>query len=135
MANIQVRVDDARLRALIARAPGRVDDAVAATAFEGERLIKQSFGTGSKGRTYRRAGRSHTASAPGSPPAVDTGRLRAGIYVYRAQAFTQVISTGDTEYAAALEYGTRKMAARPYMTPMARELERILPERLRGIVE
>lgn len=62
----------------------------------------------------------HRASAPGEPPAPDTGRLRAA-----TQADEQVRRDGDdlvgrvvanTEYAAALEVGTERMAARPFLS-------------------
>ena len=132
--SVRITIDDARLRALIQQTPGRADDLVAAAAFEGERIVKTSFGSGSRGRTYRRAGRSHTASVPGSPPAVDTGKLRAGIYVYKPAMFRRIISTGDTQYAAALEFGTRNISPRPYMTPMARQLERIFPELMERLI-
>ncbi len=39
---------------------------------------KESMKPGS-GKEYKRKGKIHTASAPGEPPAVDTGRLRASI--------------------------------------------------------
>jgi len=39
---------------------------------------KESMKPGS-GKEYKRKGKIHTASAPGQPPAVDTGRLRASI--------------------------------------------------------
>lgn len=62
----------------------------------------------------------HRASAPGEPPAPDTGRLRAA-----TQADEQVRREGDdlvgrvvanTEYALALEKGTERMAARPFLS-------------------
>lgn len=62
----------------------------------------------------------HRASAPGEPPAPDTGRLRAA-----TQADPEVRRDGDdlvgrvvanTEYALPLEKGTERMAARPYLS-------------------
>src|SRR5574343_442459 len=43
-----------------------------------ETEIKVSMRSGS-GRVYKHGGRTHIASAPNQPPAVDTGRLRASI--------------------------------------------------------
>jgi len=62
----------------------------------------------------------HTASAPGDPPAVDTGALRASI-------LSREINDGATvsshmEYAVYLELGTSKMAPRPVWIPVAREV-------------
>lgn len=62
----------------------------------------------------------HRASAPGQPPAPDTGRLRAA-----TQADPQVRTDGpdivgrvvaNTEYALPLEVGTERVAARPYLS-------------------
>lgn len=122
--DIRVEFDVSKLDRIISISPAKGEEAIAALAFEGERIVKLSFGTGKAGRTYVRGGVTHTASAPGSPPAIDTGKLMNAIYVKPMGRLRKAISTGDTEYAAALEYGTTKMAARPFMRPMARELER-----------
>jgi hypothetical protein len=123
-ANINVRLDTRALEQLLARAPQDVEDALDAVAFEGERIVKMSFGTGPAGRTYNIRGVSHTASAPGSPPNIDTGKLMNAIHIKRLGRLRRGISTGDTEYAAGLEYGTTKMAARPFMRPMIERLQR-----------
>ena len=60
-------------------------------------------------------------SAPGEFPAVDTGRLRASI-THRFEEGTggeppaAYVGT-SVEYAADLEFGTSRMAARPFMRP------------------
>jgi HK97 gp10 family phage protein len=62
----------------------------------------------------------HTASAPGEPPAVDTGQLRAsyGHGVERElNGATLSIGTGSP-YAAYLEFGTSKIAPRPHLRPV-----------------
>ena len=68
------------------------------------------------GRMYGR----HRASAPGDPPAVDTGNLRN-----HTQADTQLRYEGgkivgrivaNTAYASALEHGTERIAPRPFMS-------------------
>jgi len=57
----------------------RVMGAIKVGCFMVEGDAKQSMKPGS-GREYRkRGGKIHKASAPGEPPAVDTGRLRASI--------------------------------------------------------
>lgn len=67
----------------------------------------------------------HTASAPGQPPAVDTGTLRASIsYYYDRTTRTCYLGT-PVEYAGYLEFGTKKkngeakMYPRPYFRPAA----------------
>lgn len=70
------------------------------------------------------------ASAPGEPPAVDTGRLRASIIHEIEREFRTWIGTVGTnvEYAPSLEFGTTKMAARPFMLIT---LTRIRPQLIR----
>jgi len=74
------------------------------------------------GRLYKIKGkrskaRDHRASAPGQPPAVDTGRLWSSIGVdVRNDGLAADI--GPTVfYGKYLELGTKKMAPRPFMEP------------------
>lgn len=87
---------------------------------------KRSIARGSKtGRIYRRHGIEHQASAPGEPPATDTGMLIASIVADAVLEGDEIAGFVDAraEYAVHLEYGTRKMAARPFLIP-AVELNR-----------
>jgi len=64
-------------------------------------------------------------SAPGDPPGVDTAALRASITWENTGPHERTISDG-VEYGVYLEYGTEKMAARPWMVPaFARAQERM----------
>jgi HK97 gp10 family phage protein len=93
-----------------------------AGAFVLEGVIKGSMQQTSKGgRTYRRGKKSHTASTPGSPPAIDYGALFNSIQSEREEKGAIVYT--DKEYAPALETGTARMAARPFMRPAADEHE------------
>lgn len=65
------------------------------------------------------SGKNHVPSAPGEPPNEQTGNLRTNITVEQV-APLRVLVSSNARYAAALEYGTSKMAARPYMGPAAR---------------
>lgn len=67
------------------------------------------------GREYRRRGVVHQASAPGEAPATDTGRLAGSARTEydRQQLAGRVIFS--TAYAAALEFGTERMAPRPFL--------------------
>ncbi len=68
------------------------------------------------GRTYRRGTVTHTASAPGSPPAVDTGRLRQSIGIDSSNLSNLKIRVGtNVDYAAFLEFGGRTVAPRPFI--------------------
>src|SRR5690625_1194748 len=78
----------------------------------------------SSGNTYEKytPGRTHTASAPGQPPNTDTGRLAGSIRAVMSGTPTASVDA-LADYAVHLEFGTRDMAARPFMTP-AVEAER-----------
>lgn len=100
------------------------DGAVEKAAIVLEKHIKQTLSQRGTGRRYPRGKKTHQASAPGEPPAVDTGQLRASIRREKAGLFTWRVGTG-LEHAPHLEYGTSKMAPRPFMRPA---LERAIPE-------
>lgn len=61
-------------------------------------------------------------STPGEPPKTDTGALVNSITVENIGSFERSINVG-VDYGPHLEYGTRRMAARPFMGPMALWLE------------
>lgn len=97
---------------------------VLATVEAGARLVlndaNRSIANGPKtGRVYARGNIQHQASAPGEPPATDTGRLiasgRSTAEIRGDTARGLVEYTAD--YAAYLEFGTRKMSPRPYLIP------------------
>lgn len=75
---------------------------------------------GSKtGIIYKRKGkRFHQASAPGQSPASDTGDLVATIRPEKITDFHWRVMVA-IYYAAALEWGTSTMAARPFVRPAA----------------
>lgn len=62
--------------------------------------------------------RTHQASAPGEPPKTDLGGLAMSILVNVSLDDRKVINlVADAPYAVHLEYGTARMAARPFLTP------------------
>jgi len=86
----------------------------------------------STGRLYRKYGprRDHRASAPGQPPATDTGGLvNSGFHELDEPAMETQIGFAKL-YAAMLEYGTRKMAKRPFLLPTVEEWRK----RIAGII-
>src|SRR5690625_2149800 len=90
--------------------------------------------TPSMGRTYVQNTpfyKTHTASAPGDAPNIDTGRLINSLNVTRSGSTSAEVSA-NVEYAAWLELGTTNMKARPFLTP-AVEQER--PKYERGLRE
>jgi HK97 gp10 family phage protein len=64
-------------------------------------------------------GPSNEVSEPGEPPKIKTGRLRASITHRIIYEDAQVVGEVGTnvEYGIYLEYGTSKMAPRPFLGP------------------
>lgn len=68
-------------------------------------------------------GQFHIASAPGQPPAPDSSLLKGRIAIIIEKEFLSFVAQVGTnvEYAVHLEFGTKNMAARPFMlTTLAR---------------
>lgn len=62
------------------------------------------------------SGKGHVPSLPGQPPSADTRRLDGNIETVQVAPLKVEVSS-NAPYSAALEYGTSKMAARPFMGP------------------
>lgn len=56
-------------------------------------------------------------SAPGDPPASDTGFLASNIFLKFAPNGLSATVESSADYSAALEFGTRHMQARPFLQP------------------
>ena len=78
---------------------------------------------GKSGVTYElyNPRRTHTASAAGEPPASDTGYLVNNIYLDIDTDGLGASVESRAEYSSFLEFGTSKMAARPFMQPALEE--------------
>lgn len=77
---------------------------------------------------------SQSPSPVGSPPGVDTGNLKNSVVAVRRGKGWAVIIGAD--YGADLEYGTRKMPARPFVRPAVRRVVNAMNRRdLVDIVE
>ena len=84
---------------------------------------------GKKKRTLRSLG-FHKASAPGDPPAVDTGNLRRSWQTgFRAAkpsprgSFRRMAIGSNVVYARALEFGHGATKPRPYLRPSVRKVQ------------
>lgn len=75
------------------------------------------------GRTYEKYNprRTHTASAAGQPPNTDTGYLANNIFVVFDGDKMGATVESRADYSEALEFGTSKMEARPFMQPALEE--------------
>lgn len=108
-----------------------VEDAISETALvvQGEVIARINQGPAT-GRTYQKYNprRTHQASAPRQAPQSDTGTLAGSVYL---DINPRTATVGSAlAYAAALEYGTRRMAPRPVWAPVADEEAPKLRERL-----
>lgn len=76
--------------------------------------------------------RTHRASAPGDPPAKDTGHLQSSINVTKNERMMIAQITVSADYGAPLEFGTVDMAARPFLRPSIEEHKDELPAGVRN---
>lgn len=108
--------------------PGAMSAQLETIGFLVENELKKEYSKPGSGRTYTRRGVSHQASAPGEPPAPDTGQLRARIHhVVGRDAVGEFVEVGVNDpRAAMLEFGTRHIAPRPaFRTTTARMAEQV----------
>ncbi len=84
----------------------------------------RNIARGSKSGTTRQLynpRRTHTSSAPGEFPASDTGFLVSSIVLDIDTNGLGANVESRADYSQALEFGTSKMAARPFMQPALAE--------------
>lgn len=111
-----------RLQKTLARAHGAAAPTVAEVsndlAMETQAtIIDRMIESPPTGETYERykPRRIHTASSPGQYPRVDTQKLIRSFRIKKATASTPHASLWSvSRYAADLEFGTSRMAARPF---------------------
>jgi hypothetical protein len=95
------------------------------------------------GRVYKRGKVQHRASAPGEPPATDTGRLVSSGHVEPARVTGYTVAatvSWPVDYAAWLEKGWvmkggTHVAARPYARPAVVKLQPAGRDRVRKALE
>jgi hypothetical protein len=119
MITATIKKDTRKLQALIRQAPADIEDRLATAAFDAEAYVIRSFGT--------------SPSAPGSPPGIDTGTLRASIRAEKRARLMWAIVCG-VDYGIHLEYGThRGLLPRPFMLPMALWLQKQMPSYFKDV--
>jgi hypothetical protein len=93
-----------------------LQDLIQRTAVRVQATAVRSIQRGPKsGRRYRRGSKWHQASAPGQAPATDTGALASSVARVDG-TMESAVGTG-LNYGRDLEFGTSKMAARPWLLP------------------
>lgn len=80
------------------------------------------------------SGRGHVASSPGEPPNRDTGHLDTNIEAAKTGPL-EAETRSTASYAAALEFGTSKMAERPYMRPAVKKVMPLVRRQIGKTVE
>lgn len=99
---------------------------------------KKSIAQGQKsGRTYQRRSVTHQASAPGEAPASDTGRLVNSINGELVRGALEAVvraGGGIVKYARMLEFGTIRVAARPFFQPALEGNRAWIVERMKAAV-
>ena len=93
---------------------GRLIKAVGRVLYVGADMIRaEAFRSISAGSV---SGKGHVPSQPGEPPNRDTGVLQAHLRAELVSPLEALVSS-EAPYASALEFGTSRMEARPYMRP------------------
>lgn len=115
-----LRVNFNHIPAIKRAAPHEADRAIAAIAFEGESFAKRNMTV--------------SPSSPGEFPGVDTGTLKNSIHVEPAGLGKRNLVAG-TAYAHYLEFGTSKMAPRPFFQPTVYHLMKIAPDFFRRFLD
>lgn len=138
----EIEWDDVALERLLNDPEGPIGQDMERRAVDVEAHGKRLLSMHGTGRVYRKRKprRIHQASAPGEPPAPDTGLLRAslghvvdvdgrGLHAdigYGLDAESAAERESDTNVAKVAEYlevGTRRMAPRPFLRPSLRAAE------------
>lgn len=116
--------------ATVKRISNELEAGVASMHSLAVRRIQKNSGSG---RIYVRGGVAHTASAPGEYPNTDTGELVRKMGWRSTSALTSIFFA-NAQHARPLEWGTSRMAPRPFMRPTFRELEPRIRTKVRAAV-
>lgn len=125
---VKVILETSRLDRILRRAPANALEANLAAAEEIAKDIRANW-----------SGHYPPASADGEAPAMRSENLDKSVIAVpdeniksgKTKATIQVLAA----YASALEFGTRKMAARPFIRPALKRAEKTFAKHYRGIIE
>ncbi|MBZ9674550.1 hypothetical protein [Mesorhizobium sp. ES1-1] len=138
MNGVTVRGSDKlikQLNQIPLQARAGIGNALAGSVVLLDAYAKQKIqGGGRAGRVYTRRTVSHQASAPGEFPKTDTGQLVSSLF-FRVAADKLSAFFGTTlAHGRYLEYGTSRMAARPWLRPTLKANASAITERVRNAV-
>lgn len=117
--DIEVKIVFNRLPRLSREMEAKVADVVKEHALAAKADMQAQMAQAKSGRWYG----AHQASAPGEAPAIDTSELVNSLGAKALKRLVWMVWAG-AEYAIHLEYGTVKMAARPFMRPAAKRISK-----------
>jgi hypothetical protein len=127
MAIIAARLTHNRFPEIAEKLPREAAKITEKTALRIEETAKTSMAGPKSGRMYG----AHQASAPGESPAIDTSNLANSIGTEAMGGASHMVYAG-TEYALSLEFGSPRVAPRPFLGPAASQEE---PEFLREMAD
>ena len=134
----------AKLRALPVAMRDPIRRAIEASALEVERAAKTSVQRGPKtGRVYKKYNprRTHRASAPGQPPATDTGYLASSVHAWMDPDGLGATVQAHAKYGPYLEYGTenedgtQRIKPRPFLLPAFERKRKRIADRIARVVK
>lgn len=120
-----------RLKAIGTEGVDEVARAIAVSALDVQSQAQRSIQRGARsGVIVTRGGTAHQRSAPGEFPKTDTGRLVSQIsHEIDTDRLGASVGT-NIEYGPYLEFGTRTMAARPWLQPTFERLKGKIRDRI-----
>lgn len=119
--SVKIEILYNNLPKLSAEAHGRAHTAVDKTVHKLDEIVKGSMSP-------------NGPSSPGQPPAIDTGNLVNSLQIDWEHDLLALYGP-EADYGVHLEYGTRRMAARPYMRPAAEKVRPGFLEAMKQIVK
>jgi HK97 gp10 family phage protein len=103
---------------------------VASAAKVHDEASKSLTGGKKTGKIYKRGNKTHQSSAAGEAPASDTGTLVQSLSFYNFKEKLEATVVSRLEYAKMLEFGTSKIAPRPFLFPAYEKSKEWIKERL-----
>jgi len=114
--DVQLRMVYNNVPKITAAMPGKVRAVIEKTLKNIDETVKESMREEKSGATYVRGGKVHIASAPGEPPAIDTGVLVNSLFYRMENNYLGIYGTNEL-HGLVLEFGGRKVAPRPWLKP------------------
>lgn len=133
---VRIMLSDNRIPELRTKVPRQVEKILRETATKIVDQAKMGMREPKSGRYYvvSRTGKLHRASAPGESPAIDTGNLVNSFEIKKINDALFKINV-NADYASHLEFGTTKMAPRPFLIPAVEKLKDYFVKELSKLFE